>query len=426
MAEETKDGYKKLAEDEPQDKAATAPKAPAKPKGPVRVSTSKKLGAAGGDFVLVSEGQHTLKWADSIKMENSDETVPPGELNLYTYPGGFSGAALDIIRGNLVQMAKDAPQVYETPDLVGAYVIHALIVCNTDASLEVAFQIIDVLPRLLLQTHSGTAVVKDIFTGEGSIHIVCVNRREEYACKMIDIAQKNFTEEEFRSFLNTPASGFFFNDAPMCWYGDTPISYACCFGLRKLVRKMLDTGLVSLNENPGPVLGFYPIHAVSTNGLRDMYDFLTTELPEGQRADRKKHSSTGRLIQMSFENMTPLQMTIKRGLKFMFQHVMKREHTRIMWVWGPVTEYQISLLGIDSAGTGANDAMEIICREDASHVTTEFILDSCMAGFLFNLFEAKWSKFGWYMHIVIRSLDAAVVATAMYISLSIKGESYGE
>ena len=49
-----------------------------------------------------------------------------------------------------------------------------------------------------------------------------------------------------------------------------------------------------------------------------------------------------------------------------------------------------------------------------------------MAGFLFNLFEAKWSKFGWYMHIVIRSLDAAVVATAMYISLSIKGESYGE
>ena len=68
------------------------------------------------------------------------------------------------------------------------------------------------------------------------------------------------------SFLTTQAEGVFFDEPPMCWYGDSPLAYACVFGLRALVRKMLDTGLASLNTNVGKALGFYPLHAVSANG----------------------------------------------------------------------------------------------------------------------------------------------------------------
>jgi hypothetical protein len=58
----------------------------------------------------------------------------------------------------------------------------------------------------------------------------------------------------------------------MSWYGDSPLAFACVFGLRDMVQKMLDTGLVSLNSNSacGELVGFYPLHAVSANGLRTM------------------------------------------------------------------------------------------------------------------------------------------------------------
>ena len=85
---------------------------------------------------------------------------------------------------------------------------------------------------------------------------------------MIDIAMSQFTKEEARSFMNTQCEGVFFHAAPMCYYGDSPLAYACVFGLRKLIRKMLDTELVSLNDNCGEHSGMYPLHAVTINGLR--------------------------------------------------------------------------------------------------------------------------------------------------------------
>ena len=105
---------------------------------------------------------------------------------------------------------------------------------------------------------------------------------------MIDIALKNFSVEDQKTFFNRQAEGVFFHSPPMCWYGSSPVGYACSFGLRAFVRKLLDTGLVSLNENCGKIVGFYPIHAVAANGNRTMYDFLVKELPEGQRKKSRR------------------------------------------------------------------------------------------------------------------------------------------
>ena len=90
--------------------------------------------------------------------------------------------------------------------------------------------------------------------------------------------------------------------------------------------------------------------------------------------------------------MSPLQVAAKRGLQSMFQHIMRAEHTTILWVWGPLTQYQIALGGIDSAGRGASDVMEVLTREDSSVDTKEFILDSFMEGFLFRLYQYKWER----------------------------------
>ena len=234
-----------------------------------------------------SSGQHTLSWHAPLTAD--DVTIAPGSLNLYTFPGRFAGPELAVIRQIMLELASAMPDRYAVPDVVGANIIHALVVCNTEASLELAFAIFDVAPRLLLPTHAGQP-----FMDEGNLHIVCVNRRETHACRMVDIAMTHFTVDEVRSFLSTQAVGVFFESPPMCWYGDSPLAYACVFGLRDLVKKMLDTKLVTLNEASGALIGFYPLHAVAANGVRNMYDFLTKELPEGRKTQAMLEPPTRR------------------------------------------------------------------------------------------------------------------------------------
>ena len=243
---------------------------------------------------------------------------------------------------------------------------------------------------------------------------------------MVDLVMQHCSTEEARGFLTTQAVGVFFHTAPMCWYGESPLAFACVYGLKKLVRKMLDTKLCSLNDNAGGLVGFFPLHAVVSNGNRPMFDFLAYELPEELAADKSALTSIGHLISLNMENMTPLQLTAKCGLRYMQQHIMKKELTRVLWVWGPVTQYQINLSGIDSSGDGASDVMEVIARDDASEVTQELVLDDFMGGFLFALYRQKWLKFGWYIHICLTSLDAAICFVSGYLCIQIKAETERE
>lgn len=61
----------------------------------------------------------------------------------------------------------------------------------------------------------------------------------------------------------------------MNFYGGTPLGYACCFSLKHAAKAMLDTKLITL-DSPGArceVSGFLPLHAVTANGLKDMYNW---------------------------------------------------------------------------------------------------------------------------------------------------------
>ena len=44
-----------------------------------------------------------------------------------------------------------------------------------------------------------------------------------------------------------------------------------------------------------------------------------------------------------------------------------------MWKWGPVTQYQVSLEGIDSIGDSDNDVMNLVARYDAADDTRSML-----------------------------------------------------
>ena len=265
---------------------------------------------------LDSTGQHTLRWETPLRHGNVE--VPKGSLNLYTYPGGYAGAQLGIVRRVMLELATNHIHLFKVPDPVGACILHALVVCNTEESIELALMVLRTEPQLLLQTHVGQP-----FLGEGLLHIACANRREQLGIAMVDLAIASLSRADLASCLSTQAVGVFFHDAPMCWYGDSPLSYACVFGLRRLVRLMLDTGVVSLNDDDscGTLVGLHPVHAVAVNGLRGMYDFLVAGLPKELAADRNlvTRVAQGRLVELNVDGLLPLQLTAKLGLRFMFQ-----------------------------------------------------------------------------------------------------------
>ena len=49
----------------------------------------------------------------------------------------------------------------------------------------------------------------------------------------------------------------------------------------------------------------------------------------------------------------------------------------------------VNLLGVDSAGSGGGDVMELIGRIGATRATRELLLDSVMQGFIHQLFVEK-------------------------------------
>eukprot|EP00966_Prymnesium_polylepis_P056063 1297043-Prymnesium_polylepis.1 len=71
-----------------------------------------------------------------------------------------------------------------------------------------------------------------------------------------------------------------------------------------------------------------------------------------------------------------------------------RERLKIVWRWGPATQYEISLVGIDSVGNGGSDVLELVCEPDALRETAALLLDDVFFGLLHKLVLTKWACFG--------------------------------
>lgn len=399
---------------------------------------------------LDTSGQHTLSWSVPVRMrgepDTASSTLPIGTCNLYLFPSftprvtktdarvdetipslaqskvSPTPPQLAALRAIFVGLAADPScDLCSQPDSVGAFPIHAITVANTDDSVSLAEAMIDARPRLLLQGHVMLRANNlPLFTGETSLHICCVNRREATLCRFIDLIMERLTREEARTLLLCQASGVFFQVMPMRNFGGTPLTYACCFELRNAVRKMLETGLISMSnreESTCVLTGFQPIHAVAANGLRSMYDFITEELPEEHRA-AVVPAGVGRLKTTTI-GLSPMQLCAKLGDHEMVKHIMRKQ-TTILWVWGPVTQHSIDLRGIDSAGAGGGDIMELIAHMEAGKRTTELVLDSFMGGFIYSLFIEKWHKYGRKIYYSFMLIDLINLLLLVVLAFALK------
>ena len=193
---------------------------------------------------------------------NADEQA--GHRVMPTSKGKASARTLESMETLILELVKQTT-VSKLADASGARLIHALLVANTKESLELAQKLIELRPRLLLVVHTkcehrrvreshlerhlqiwahrevDEAVArrtKDIaiYEGEGSLHILAANRKEELICKLLEHASKHYSDKELIQLLSQRAVGIFFSEPPMCNFGLTPVAY---FAARKLRRPLL-------------------------------------------------------------------------------------------------------------------------------------------------------------------------------------------
>ena len=103
-----------------------------------------------------------------------------------------------------------------------------------------------------------------------------------------------------------------------------------------------------------------------------------------------------------------------------FVKFLLRKQCATLWIWGPVTQHSLDLAGIDSAGDGGGDLMELVSRVDAVRECTSLLLDSFLQGFLYKLFVAKWTNFGWKIHVLFQAMHLAILSVLLGISMRLK------
>jgi hypothetical protein len=379
---------------------------------------------------LDTSGQHLLTWNSSIMLDGV--TLPAASCNLYQFPlcspvasgPQFmpSGTQLEALKQLLIALATDELcPFFTTPDEVGALIMHAFVVGNTETSLELAAEIYRKVPKLVAQTHAMHRGGVPLFVGESSLHICCVNRREDLLCELLQIALDNLSRKEVAALLSSQASGIFFHESPMRWYGGTTLAYACCFGLRKAVHAMLASGIVSFNDTSSSckLTGMLPLHIVAANGHRSMYDWMTLELPEAYRADTTVLARVGSLVSLGLYRLNPMQVAVRLGDHKTAKHLLRKQCS-VLWKWGPITQYSICLSGVDSAGSGSGDVMELVGRFDAAKETTTMLLDSFLRGFIYQLFRQKWVKFGSRIHYARCLIDILGLFCLIYTAMCMK------
>eukprot|EP00966_Prymnesium_polylepis_P125841 2909890-Prymnesium_polylepis.1 len=299
-------------------------------------------------------------------------------------------------------MADQEPRSVEQPeDALGARLLHALLLANTPESSELFLHLADAHPHLLL----GTSETGE-YAGQGALHIIAVNRDANMLQRTLAIAKAKPDAVQMIDLLSQATTGTFFQRPPMRFFGGTAFAFIGTFGMLHVLDEFVEDPQLrdTLHTIPCPISGYLPLHAATVLGQKPSFNLLCDTFGADE-------------FGVDEQGLTPLKLAAKLGLHAMFRHVLGRRAV-VVWRWGPVTSYMLPLAGIDTEGKfGMDTVMEIMAEEDARETTQKMLLDSFMKGFIFQLFEAKWTRWVRYASFSLL-FNEALLAIALSLLAS--------
>ena len=162
----------------------------------------------------------------------------------------MTGVALKLLEKIICAFAAQEPARFNIVNNVGGYPIHALMICNTDESLDLALRLMQRRAEWLILPYANSPPLH-LFTGETILHVkrwrggelayedrTKAGEELEEKEKPVDY----ITRKQLETFLRSAATGNFFTSEPVQWFGGTALGFACSFNMKKAVTALLGVG----------------------------------------------------------------------------------------------------------------------------------------------------------------------------------------
>ena len=220
---------------------------------------------------------------------------------------------------------------------VGENVLHLCVLFHTPETIKMAKYLIQRFGPSLVnapyQTRKKMNERPGLYEGEVVLHIAIVHKDTDLVRFMLKHGAR----------LDVHTIGAFFSPGRV-YFGETPLSFAASIGDKDIVRILLDHA----EEQGGKkqrwkvmtavdAFGNTALHMCVTNNQLEMYSFLVDELgfPEMARNNA---------------GMTTFTQAAYDGNERAFNFILKRRFS-VVWTYGPVTNYSLSLNDIDTVGS---------------------------------------------------------------------------
>ncbi|CAF1156051.1 unnamed protein product [Adineta steineri] len=280
---------------------------------------------------------------------------------------------------------------------VGDCPIHMLFLYGTEAHLKMARYLIKRFPEIVIQIYN-----QPEYYGEIVLHIAIISRNAIIIEWLLSNERVRLYREQQ---LTATASGHFFQYGRPCYYGETPLAFACCTNQWNIVEILLKYGasMDVVDNNGNTILHLVVIHnlpkiytkfkerwlkvqAMSTNESRNVDD------DEGEKSKAItiiKEKEVPLWKRLNKDGFTPFTLAAKLGVTDMFSFLLD-ERKIIQWRYGPVScvLYPLDELEFEFQQEGRDarpGALELIVQS----AQTELITHPRMI----DLLNKKWECF---------------------------------
>ena len=188
-------------------------------------------------------------------------------------------------------MVENDPSVIEQRGAVGDLPIHMTFLYNTPKHHEIARWILDNYPHMITAQYLGSE-----YYGENILHIAIINQDFPTVRELVLRGEKDL--------LTARATGRFFQHGSACYYGETPLAFACCTNQPEIASFLLDHGAdIHCTDSRGNTI----LHLLVIHNLPDMYTFVKNEYKRRYLND----SSNGGSDRAASPSPTPLSQPPK-------------------------------------------------------------------------------------------------------------------
>ncbi|CAF0801749.1 unnamed protein product [Adineta ricciae] len=298
----------------------------------------------------------------------------------------------------MIRLVTKDPKNVDARGPVGDCPIHMCFLYGSDTHLSMARYLITKFPHTITQIYN-----EDEYYGENALHIAIIKRNATMVEWLLGDEQNQRYQ---RKQLTACASGNFFKVGRPCYYGETPLAFACCTNQWNIAEILLKYGAdMDVTDSNGNNI----LHLLVIHKLPKMYTKVKQRWIEIQEADKdssdeeENKSSASKKVtplwkRLNKNGLTPLTLAAKLGHADMFSFLLE-ERKITQWSYGPVScvlypldQVDLEFQNDDEDDDDDNDddskpvgALEIIVKN--AHV------ELIMHPRLIDLVNKKWERF---------------------------------